>query len=473
MMFPPSRSVKLCDLRDESHQDAVIRTSHGSSFRCHKVVLSLACPLLANIFPHQSDPQVIILDGFSDNDVEEFLDSIYLVKQPQKNQHLLNYLLNDFDDSKIEPKVESNFEHEVIFKEHIEKESNDMEFTILENSNYKELILTENNKKEIISDSNFDSKTQVDFNESNEPMKIMDDQRHWKNIPVTCPYCDKKRTNIDRHVVMKHPSKADEYKMTLYLEMNPNRKIQGSCEICNLKLGTKHEYNKHLKSHINEISPSSNIFCEKCGKGPFMTESILNVHIETHKKDIECSEDGCNKVFSRGSELREHALIDHKTILTRKRQRNNKDQICVHCGAGFGTEGYLKVHINDKHEGATSKHKCNICGQKFPYHSALTKHSVLHAEPTIPCPECEKLFRTNWKLTMHIRNHHLPDDKKIFQCSECPKGFNASKSLESHINIHLGLKPFLCLFCDVGFADKSNLGNHVRRLHPDGVESVK
>ena len=467
MKFTTRNSFKLSSQLQESCQDAVLRTIQGSSFRCHKLVLSLACPLLFDILTDQGDgDHVIILDGFSDQDVRQFLDTIYLVKQPHTMPRLLNYLVNGFEGSKLKAE-HTTTTVEVFQPETSQKVSTALDQTKEEQSNVLDGLNIEEPsiKDEIFSDTEFETNKHAGAsNDSNEP--ISNEKCRKKYRRYSCPFCEIKKKRMDSHILLQHPSKVAEFRLNFYLASGLKRE-RHKCEICQKDLSTKHDFDKHMKSHKDELSSSSHLFCENCGKGPFITEYVLNVHIESHKRDVPCSEDGCSKFFTKGSELRDHALLDHKVILRTNKQAKNKDHQCVQCGDAFTTKHSLKTHIDQKHEGKPSKYNCHICGKSCLSDLALKNHSALHFEPTIHCPECDKLLHTKRNLTLHIRNHHLPHDRKTFQCSNCPKGFNGEKEFESHINVHLGLKPFLCLYCDVGFADKSNLNNHTKRLHPE------
>eukprot|EP00954_Amorphochlora_amoebiformis_P026947 1382312-Amorphochlora_amoeboformis.AAC.1 len=52
-----------------------------------------------------------------------------------------------------------------------------------------------------------------------------------------------------------------------------------------------------------------------------------------------------------------------------------------------------------------------------------------------------------------------------YQCNFCQKCFAARSNVIVHIRTHTGVKPFTCLSCGRGFAQKSNLKRHYTKLH--------
>ena len=60
---------------------------------------------------------------------------------------------------------------------------------------------------------------------------------------------------------------------------------------------------------------------------------------------------------------------------------------------------------------------------------------------------------------------HTDNDKKKYKCETCGKGFGLSTSYKDHLNIHLGLKPYACKFCNAAFASSGTLVGHVRAVH--------
>merc|ERR1712226_692109 len=78
-----------------------------------------------------------------------------------------------------------------------------------------------------------------------------------------------------------------------------------------------------------------------------------------------------------------------------------------------------------------------------------------------------KLFPTKVYLARHIKINHISDEEKPYRCEQCGKGFIDRVILEMHMNVHLGLKPFKCRYCDNFYQNISNQNAHERKAHPE------
>ena len=78
------------------------------------------------------------------------------------------------------------------------------------------------------------------------------------------------------------------------------------------------------------------------------------------------------------------------------------------------------------------------------------------------CKECSK------KSYREHRKNCLKEPKEIPEriCRECGKKFLYSSSFNRHKVFHSKAKDFQCTDCEKAYADKNNLKNHVRLLHP-------
>ena len=62
-----------------------------------------------------------------------------------------------------------------------------------------------------------------------------------------------------------------------------------------------------------------------------------------------------------------------------------------------------------------------------------------------------------------VRNH---------ECDICHKRFKHKHYLVSHKLIHDGIKPHICSFCGMGFAQAQNMQKHIRQNHIKEKEHV-
>ena len=82
------------------------------------------------------------------------------------------------------------------------------------------------------------------------------------------------------------------------------------------------------------------------------------------------------------------------------------------------------------------------------------------------------LFRCRKYMSSHMMRFHTPDNLKPFVCKICTKGFLYKNQIDDHMNIHYGLKPHKCKYCDQTFANVSNKLAHQRSTH-EGIKRKK
>lgn len=70
---------------------------------------------------------------------------------------------------------------------------------------------------------------------------------------------------------------------------------------------------------------------------------------------------------------------------------------------------------------------------------------------------CKDLNDDN-AVTTYIRC--LNTGEKVHQCAFCPYSTKYKSNIQSHLNIHVGKKPFKCPKCGKGFSHKSNSKRH-------------
>lgn len=102
---------------------------------------------------------------------------------------------------------------------------------------------------------------------------------------------------------------------------------------------------------------------------------------------------------------------------------------------------------------------CDICGEKFNFKTKLVRHIHVHfgikrdhgnsAKERIVCHQCSDLVPKN-NIARHIRMRH--EKYRPFKCEflDCGSAFSESRHLNEHMNIHMGLRPFVCEFCSLG-----------------------
>ena len=78
------------------------------------------------------------------------------------------------------------------------------------------------------------------------------------------------------------------------------------------------------------------------------------------------------------------------------------------------------------------------------------------------CDLCDKNFKLQAKLTIHIKNVHEKVLSNI--CNVCGKGFLKAEALKIHNRVHTGERPLLCKYCKTSrFKESGALNNHYRQ----------
>lgn len=114
-------------------------------------------------------------------------------------------------------------------------------------------------------------------------------------------------------------------------------------------------------------------------------------------------------------------------------------KICTVCNKLFRTNYKLRVHM-ETHAENNAKFICNVenCVKTFKSKIGLQEHAAKHSgEYNFTCEVCHKQFLLRSYFVAHQRIHSKTN-QKTFSCSLCPKIFNSKQNLIDHENCHLG-----------------------------------
>lgn len=226
----------------------------------------------------------------------------------------------------------------------------------------------------------------------------------------------------------------------------------------------------------NARSKQKTIECtwEGCTK-LFDKPARLASHLRSHKNErpFICSYTSCNKSYLEAKHLVQHIKGSH----TQERQHHCNWEGCNKC---FLTATRLRRHL-DSHEGR-ERFKCNgfpPCTRTFRKHHTLQSHIRTAHLGLAPysCPQadpithdvCGAVFDSAAALRKHSERNHGPPR---FWCDECsdtikPDGtsqqvaFSTKRELEKHVNV----EHSNCIFCNSKCNGKRELQKHIETYH--------
>ncbi|XP_077290758.1 uncharacterized protein LOC143914420 isoform X2 [Arctopsyche grandis] len=127
------------------------------------------------------------------------------------------------------------------------------------------------------------------------------------------------------------------------------------------------------------------------------------------------------------------------------------------CGKSFVSSNYLTAHL-DWHDGSKN-YQCQTCGKTFLLRSSLTNHEETHVIEDARCEICNKTYKNNIMLKLHMRRH---ENGLKFKCdhSGCVKRFRLVHELNRHRKMHISEKEHICSTCNKDFFTITQLRRH-------------
>ena len=82
-----------------------------------------------------------------------------------------------------------------------------------------------------------------------------------------------------------------------------------------------------------------------------------------------------------------------------------------------------------------------------------------------PCGQCGKNFGQKALLNEHLAEFHGDERARKMQCKVCSKWVSNAKIMVGHQNMHMGIKPFKCDFCEKSYRTRNNMAAHRKEMH--------
>ncbi|CAH0714187.1 unnamed protein product, partial [Brenthis ino] len=369
-----------------------------------------------------------------------------------------NYTINNGDSEKVEIKIEkvnyeelNDFSHNKGLVETIDYTSEDSQEHSKSHLNMNKDCLYENNKK-------IEHKVTKKF-ECHKCKKQYSKQSWlYQHMKKLCYKGKHKKIIIPKKVVEKE-------------EDTENAKLSSKCGLCNVS--NCRDLKEHLDDHYSnndlkcqiclytgrdfadmithrfEHCPERKLFCHICDK---KKASILS--LQFHFRSFHLQTPGglcsvCNKTFKKFKTWKRHERLHNENSLF----------VCDHCGRKFVFRHEIKSHLI--HHTDVRQYVCETCGKGFKRMWGLKDHieNVHSSAQPVKCEHCNKIYKSQSKLELHMRN--ISKDKP-FVCEVCSKKFVSEKVLKKHMFWHTGERPFTCRICGSKYKAKGQLNLHMR-----------
>ncbi|XP_056602203.1 zinc finger protein 436 [Triplophysa dalaica] len=132
---------------------------------------------------------------------------------------------------------------------------------------------------------------------------------------------------------------------------------------------------------------------------------------------------------------------------------------CSQCNKSFKHEASLNIHLR-AHLSSEKPLICSFCGKGFDRADIFKNHLRTHTgERPFACDLCGKSYGHQSQLRIHKRIH---TGERPYCCSYCGKRFNEHNQLKVHLRTHTGERPYSCSVCAKTFSNAGNLKSHLR-----------
>ena len=208
--------------------------------------------------------------------------------------------------------------------------------------------------------------------------------------------------------------------------------------------------------HSKETHLPKRYECDQCLKDFPTPEKVL-----AHKMNLGCIK---NRTYKWASKVEAVEIEDSGKGVDGKQKKKKFKYIgyCKFCDHKTTPPAELKRHVKDVH--FKERKQCPICGKMIrirglPFH--MRKHEAYESGPDIKCDMCTWTTKVKEHLPFHIRRVH---GEKNISCEICGERFSYGAALTKHVQLRHG-EDLLCSHCDFKTKDIITLKSHLKRFH--------
>ncbi|XP_021366546.1 uncharacterized protein LOC110458902 isoform X2 [Mizuhopecten yessoensis] len=242
------------------------------------------------------------------------------------------------------------------------------------------------------------------------------------------------------------------------------------CKVCNeiIPVEKKNEHwEKHARVKIKCVTCAAS--CHK-----FLTKEQMTS--DSVRERLQC--ENCER--SSEMEVTDHSL--------------STGVQCEICQESFLDGRTLKRHVKVEHPGTHALQKAKLMSLRKHSEDHLQSNPKSHELKVYLCPveECQKKFYSKFRIKLHMKKWHSnrqgsPSSGeggkkkgsgrgqfrqftvKGYTCSwpGCDEEFQTERNLKVHLLLHRDEKPLKCDFCDYRCRQRTALGWHTRKHHPE------
>ncbi|XP_042240855.1 zinc finger protein 37-like [Homarus americanus] len=218
----------------------------------------------------------------------------------------------------------------------------------------------------------------------------------------------------------------------------------------------------------NDEDPETSGNYSTDGKKSLPHKKRIPKKLKTTKKHVKCYKCAqCGEQFTNQQQFAAHKQTHTPPPMKPKPFK------CEICAKGFDSQLKFFEHLKIHYE-PYKKHKCEVCSGEFESADALQEHSLVHSREHFTCELCNKTFRKESMLEVHLKVAHMEEEEtnsidKPYTCVACPKSYRTQMALDSHVQSEHSENPpeFNCEDCYRVFKSKTKLVTHRKTEHKE------